>query len=100
MEYSTGSRASLRLDVGRPDHLAPLLGLVGNVLAEVGGRHRHWRAAQVEQPGRDLFVGESGVNLVVQLVNDAGRRVLGRDDAEPAGRLVDRNKLTDSRNVG
>src|ERR1700756_4748856 len=28
----------IRLDVGRPDHLAPLLGFVGNVFAEVGGR--------------------------------------------------------------
>ena len=30
----------LRLDVGRPDHLAPLLGVVGDELAEVGGRAR------------------------------------------------------------
>jgi Collagen triple helix repeat (20 copies) len=29
---------SLQLDVGRPDHFAPLLGLVGDQLAEVGGR--------------------------------------------------------------
>ena len=40
--------ASLRLDVGRPDHLAPLLGFVGDELAEVGGR-----AAQAPcRPGR------------------------------------------------
>src|SRR5262249_36134799 len=30
--------ASVCLDVGRPDHLAPLLGLVGDELAKVGGR--------------------------------------------------------------
>ena len=29
---------SLRLDVCRPDYLAPLLGLVGDELAEVVGR--------------------------------------------------------------
>ena len=29
--------ALLRLDVGRPDHLGPLLGFVGDKLAEVGG---------------------------------------------------------------
>jgi hypothetical protein len=28
--------ALLRLDVGRPDHLAPLFGVVGDELAEVG----------------------------------------------------------------
>ena len=32
---------SHRLDVGRPDYLAPLLGLVGDELAEVGGCDRH-----------------------------------------------------------
>ena len=30
-------RVSLCLDVGRPDHLAPLLGFIGDELAEVGG---------------------------------------------------------------
>jgi hypothetical protein len=34
---SSGS-TSLRLDVGRPDHLSPLLGFLGNELAEVGRR--------------------------------------------------------------
>ena len=33
-------RGSLRLDVRRADHLAPLLGFVGNELSEVGGRAR------------------------------------------------------------
>ena len=31
---------SLRLDVGRTDHLAPLLGFIGEQLAEVGRRAR------------------------------------------------------------
>ena len=35
-EYFAGSRGSFRLDVGGPDHLAPLLGIVGDELAEVG----------------------------------------------------------------
>jgi hypothetical protein len=35
--YGTSTRASFWLDVGRPDHLAPLLGFVGDELAEIGG---------------------------------------------------------------
>src|SRR5262245_61858487 len=36
--------ASVRLDVGRPDHLAPLLSFVGNELSKVGGRANERRA--------------------------------------------------------
>ena len=35
--YGTCRCGSLRLDVGGPDDLAPLLGFVGDELAEVGG---------------------------------------------------------------
>src|SRR5262249_23945436 len=37
--------ASVRLDVGRPDHLAPLLSFVGNELSKVGGRTREHRTS-------------------------------------------------------
>src|SRR6516165_5818165 len=40
----------LRLDVGGPDYLAPLLGFVGDKFSKVGGRHRHRRAAQIGYP--------------------------------------------------
>src|SRR6186713_39803 len=55
-EYLAGSRGSLRLDVGRPDHLAPLLGLVGDELAEVGGRKREHVAAQFGKPRLQLGI--------------------------------------------
>ena len=42
------------LDVGRPDHLAPLLGFRGNEFLEVGWRHRHWDAAEFGKTGLDL----------------------------------------------
>jgi hypothetical protein len=42
-----GARASLRLDVEGPDHLAPLLGFVGDELGEVSRRARKRRAAEV-----------------------------------------------------
>src|SRR5215475_6529452 len=37
--------ASVRLDAGEPDHLGPLLGFVGDKLAELGRRSRQRRAA-------------------------------------------------------
>jgi hypothetical protein len=33
---------SFRLDISRPDHLTPFLGLVGDEFAEVGGRARQY----------------------------------------------------------
>src|SRR5262249_15267289 len=63
------SRGSLRLDVGRPDHLAPLLGLVGNEPAEVGGRAREHRVAQLGDARPDLGIIEASIDLAVELVD-------------------------------
>ena len=41
-------RHSLRLDIRRPDHLAPLLGFVGDELAEIARRARNRHAAHTE----------------------------------------------------
>ena len=98
-EYWRRSRGSLRLDVGRPDHLAPLLGFVGDELAEVGGRARKRRAAEVGEPRLDLGIGEAGVDLLVELVDDLGGRVLRRADAEPGARLVARHEFAHGRDV-
>ena len=45
MEYRRGS---LRPDVRRPDHLAPLLDFFGDVLLEIGRRAHHGRFARPE----------------------------------------------------
>src|SRR5262249_54906386 len=42
--------ALLHLDVGRPDHLAPLLGFVGDKLAEVRRRACEYRATKFGKP--------------------------------------------------
>src|SRR5262249_22603958 len=88
--YGTVDRvtASVRLDVEGPDHLAPLLGFLGDHLAEVSGRTRKHRAAEVSEMGLHLRVVESRVNFLVDLVNDLRRCVLGRADAIPLARLV------------
>src|SRR6516162_6897595 len=65
--------ASVRLDACEPHHLAPLLGFVGDQLAEVSGRTRKHRAAEVSKPRFHVEIGEAGVDLLVELVDDLGR---------------------------
>ena len=43
------------------------------------GKHR---AAEVGKPRLHLGIGEAGVDLLVELVDDLSRRVLGRAEAE------------------
>jgi hypothetical protein len=56
-------------------------------LAEVGGRARKHRCAHVGEPRLDLRVGESSIDLLVELVDDLGGCVLGRAKAEKGARL-------------
>jgi len=53
------------LDVGRPDHLAPFLGVVGDKLGEVGGRTGKHRCAQIGKSCLDLGIGEGGIDFAV-----------------------------------
>src|SRR5262245_43382338 len=92
-------RGSLRLDVGRPDHLAPLLGLNCDELAEVGGREREHIATHVGKPRLELGIGQASVDLVVELLDNLCRRILGCADAIPRWRLVARYEITHSRQV-
>src|SRR3981081_2032669 len=92
-------RPRLRHDVARRDHLGPLFGFFGDELAEVGGRERKPRAAEVGKPRLERGIGESPVDLLVELVNDPGRRVLGRAEAKYRARLVARDELAHGRDV-
>jgi hypothetical protein len=72
-----GERPLFRLDVGRTDHLATLLGSVGDQPAEFSGRPHKYRAAQVGKPRLDLGIGNSRIDLPVELVDDLGGIFLG-----------------------
>src|SRR5262249_58893595 len=48
--FIAGLLDSLRLDIRRPDHLAPLLDFVGDELAELGGRARTHPRSQISKP--------------------------------------------------
>src|SRR5262245_39065138 len=62
---SAPSPASVRLDACEPHHLAPLLGFLGDQLAEVSGRTRKHRAAEVCEPRFHVGIGEARVDLLV-----------------------------------
>src|SRR5262249_44724740 len=98
-EYLAGSRASLGLDVGRADHLAPLLGVLGDELTKIGRRARKRRAAQVGKPRLDLGVGEACIDLLVEVLDNLYGRVARRADAVPVACLVAGQELTHSREV-
>src|SRR5262249_61541618 len=92
-------RRSVWLDVCLSHHLAPLLGFVGDELTEIGGRADKRRASKVSKPRPDLGIGEAGVDLLVELVDDLRRRVLGYADAIPVARLITRQELTHGRDA-
>src|SRR5262249_41254551 len=62
--------ALFRLEAGELDHLAPLLGFVGDELAKVSGREREHVATEVGKPRLDLGIGEASVDLLVEYVDD------------------------------
>src|ERR1700722_3870011 len=92
------STRSLRLDVRELDHLGPFLGLFGNELAEIGWRAGKWHGAQSGKPRLQRGIGEARIDRLVELVDDVGRRGLGRADAIEDARIVDRHELRHGRN--
>src|SRR5262245_14576175 len=70
-----------------------------NVFAEVGGRTWKHSATKVGKPRLDFGIGKGSVDLLVELLDDLGRRGLRRADAEPSARLVARHELAHCRNV-
>src|ERR1700689_3918408 len=72
------STRSLRLDVRELDHLGPFLGFIGDELAQIGRRTGEWHGAQSGKPRLQRGVGEAGIDRLVELVEDVGRRGLGR----------------------
>src|SRR5262249_52739666 len=80
--------ASVCLDAGEFDHLGPLFGFVGDQLSELSRRSRQRHAAEVSGTGGHLRVVERRVDLLVECVDDLGRRVPGCADPVPKTCLV------------
>ena len=69
-------RWSLRFDTCEPDHLAPLLGFIGDELSEVGWRAGKNLASQLGHACLHSGIGERRVNLFVEAIDDLGRGAL------------------------
>src|SRR5262249_27991694 len=65
LTLNSRSAISFHADAGSLDYLAHLFGFVGQELAEVLGRHRQRKAAEVVKPCLHLGIGEGGVHLLV-----------------------------------
>src|ERR1700688_4236170 len=82
--------ASLRLDVGCPDHFGPFLGFAGDELSKVGGRERKQDAAEISETSLQLGVGKTRIDLLVEPANELSGRVPGCAHAVPRARLIAR----------
>src|ERR1700694_3428865 len=58
------------LDVGRPDHLGPLLGFLGDMFSEAGRRTGKYYGAEGGKARLQLRIGEARIDLLVELVDD------------------------------
>src|SRR5262249_13466863 len=65
---------SFRLHAREADHLAPLLGLLGNQPAECRGRARDQHAAKLVELCFHRWLGQHRVDLAIELVDDGGGR--------------------------
>ena len=77
------------LNVSRSDHLAPLLGFIGDQLAEFGGGvigigTPPWSC----EPLLNLRIGETGIDPPVELVNNFGGCIFRRTNTIKGARLV------------
>src|SRR6516164_1225029 len=90
--YARGSPL-LELDVGRPDHLAPLLGFFANESSKFVRRGWKCRRTQFGDPSLDPGIAKRRVDLLVEFVDDFGRCVLRSAEATPSAGLVPRQKV-------
>src|SRR5437762_5824767 len=88
-------RGSVRLDVGGPDHLAPLLGIFNDELAEFARRACKRLQTQIGEPRLELRAGDRLVNVLVEDRDGRRRGVSRRADTLPTARLVARHEIAD-----
>src|SRR5262245_31713682 len=91
--------ASLRLDVGAADHVAPFFCFFDNDLAPLRRTERHGLTTEVRELGLDARIIEADVHLRIELRNDVGGRAAGRAQSIAQARLVAGHRLANRRSV-
>jgi hypothetical protein len=61
-----------RFDIRCPNDLPPFLGFVSDEFSELGRRHRHRGGSKIGKARLEVRVGESGVDLSIEFVDDRG----------------------------
>src|SRR5262249_14032509 len=79
-----GLPGSVWLNARELDHLAPLLDVISDEVAEVGGRASKRRATQISELCLDLGISERRVDLLVELLDNLNGRVSRRADTPPS----------------
>src|SRR5262245_11743495 len=90
---------SLRLDVGRPDHFGPLVGLISNEFSEFDSCQRHRLIAQACKARPHIVLVDDGIDLLLELFDNSGGSALRRTEAIPCAGLIARHVFTHGRNV-
>src|SRR6266702_3677426 len=93
------SITSIRLYACKLNHLGPFFDFPRDHAAELGGRASGRHVAEVSESRLQFRIGEAGIDLSVELVDDLGGYIPGDTDSIPAARLVARDELGDARDV-
>src|SRR5579871_6621524 len=72
------TKTSIQLDIGELDHLGPFRRIGFDQLLKILALARKRRRTDLVEPLLQGWIGERGVDLAVQLVEDFGRRFRGR----------------------
>src|SRR6266481_5001216 len=91
---------SLGFDARELHYRAPLVSFIRDKLPEVRGRARNHHDTQVGKPRLHIEVREARIDLLVELVDDLDGRVFRRAHTEPSARLIGRQEVTHSGNIG
>src|SRR5215469_14146951 len=84
---------SLRLNARELHHLGPFLNVLGDELAELGGRTCKRRVAKVCNPRFHRGIGENSIDLLVEFLDEIGGRIFWRADTQPRARIIARQKI-------
>jgi hypothetical protein len=73
---------SVLLEASKLHHLGPLLSFVGDELGKVRDRAKKRLAAEIRHPCLHRGIGQRQIDLLIEPLDDLGRRALGSADAQ------------------